>query len=75
MSLSRYIVRGPFPCDLEALDCQQEIFLGDGDLMGLKYSQLRIVFGEPSLYGILFCDAPFSVIPFGAIVATTVMCY
>ena len=40
MSLSRYIVRGPFHCDLKALDCLQEIFLGDGDLMGLKHSQL-----------------------------------
>ena len=41
MSLSRYIVRGPFHSDLEALDCLQDFFLGDGDLMRLKHSQLR----------------------------------
>ena len=41
MSLSRYIVRGPFDCDLKALDCLQELFLGNRDLMGLKHSQFR----------------------------------
>ena len=41
MSLPRYIVRGPFHGDLKALDCLQESFLGHGDLMGLKYSQLK----------------------------------
>ena len=41
MSLSRYIVRGPFHCDLKALDCLQELFLGDGDLICLKHSQFR----------------------------------
>ena len=41
MSLSRNIVRGPFHCDLKELDCLQELFLGNGDLMRLKHSQLR----------------------------------
>lgn len=41
MSLSRYIMGGPFHCDLKALDCLQEVFLGDGDLMRVKHSQLR----------------------------------
>ena len=39
MSLSRYIVRGPFDCDLKALDSLQKLFLGNRDLMGLKHSQ------------------------------------
>lgn len=41
MSFSRYIVRGSFDCDLKALDCLQELFLGNGDMMGLKHSQFR----------------------------------
>ena len=41
MSLSRYIMGGPFHCDLKALNCLQEVFLGDGDLMRVKHSQLR----------------------------------
>lgn len=41
MSLSCYIVRGPFDCDLKALNSLQELFLGNGDLMSLKHSQFR----------------------------------
>ena len=41
ISLSHYIVRGPFDCDVKALDCLQELFLGNRDLMGLKHSQFR----------------------------------
>lgn len=41
MSLSRYITGGPFHYDLKALECLQEVFLGDGDLKRVKHSQLR----------------------------------